>query len=112
MHTIDHPDIMLMTELAKVVLRRFDRPYREEAPLPVDALAALTWPVYPEVGERLGVAGGYLFRPAGQYNALNLNEYLEDVFASFGRWDRSLLRVGRALEPRLQHIRRLIREGP
>ena len=111
MHTIDHPDIVLMTELAKVVLRRFDRPYREETPYPVDALAAMSWPVYPEVGEQLGVAGDYRFRPTNQYVALDLNEYLEALFASLGRWDRSRLRVARSIEPRLQHIRRLIREG-
>ena len=111
MHTIDHPDMMLMTELAKVVLRRLDRPYRDDAPLPVDALADMSWPVYPEVGEQLGVAGAYRFRPTGKYNALDLNEYLEEVFASFGRWDRSQLRVSWQIQPRLQHIRQLIREA-
>jgi hypothetical protein len=111
MHTIDHPDIVLMTEMAKVVLRRFDRPYREEAPAPVDALANVSWPIYPEVGERLGVAGDYRFRPIDRYITLDLNEYLEEAFASFGRWDRSRLRVFRHIQPRLQHIRRLIREG-
>ena len=111
MHTIDHPDMMLMTELAKVVLRRLDRPYRDDAPLPVDALADMSWPVYPEVGEQLGVAGAYRFRPTGKYNALDLNEYLEEAFASFGRWDRSQLRVSWQIQPRLQHIRQLIREA-
>ena len=111
MHTIDHPDMMLMTELAKVVLRRLDRPYRDDAPLPVDALADMSWPVYPEVGEQLGVAGAYRFRPTGKYNALDLNEYLEEAFALFGRWDRSQLRVPWQIQPRLQHIRQLIREA-
>ena len=111
MHTIDHPDIVLMTELAKVVLRRLDRPCREDAPLPVDALASMSWPVYPEVGEKLGVAGAYRFRPTGQYVSLDLNEYLEEAFASFGRWDRSQLRVSWQVQPRLQHIRQLIREA-
>jgi len=111
MHTIDHPDIVLMTELAKAVLRRFDRPYREEAPLPVDALASMSWPVYPEVGEQLGVAGEYRFRPTDQYISLDLNEYLDEAFASFGRWDRSQLRVSWQVQPRLQHIRQLIREA-
>jgi len=111
MHTIDHPDIVLMTELAKVVLRRLDRPYREDAPLPVDALASMSWPVYPEVGEQLGVAGDYCFRPTDQYTSLDLNEYLDEAFASFGRWDRSQLRVAWQVQPRLQHVRQLIREA-
>jgi hypothetical protein len=111
MHTIDHPDIVLMTELAKVILRRLDRPYRDDAPLPVDVLANMSWPVYPEVGAQLGVAGDYRFRPTDQYTALDLNEYLEVAFASFGRWDRSQLRVPRQVQPRLQHIRQLIREA-
>ena len=111
MHTIDHPDIRLMIEMAKAVLRRFDRAYREEAPLPVDVLADLSWPVYPEVGEQFGVAGDYRFRPISQYVTLDLNEFLEEQFASFCRWDRSQLRVARPIEPRLQHIRKLIRES-
>jgi len=111
MHTIDHPDIVLMMELAKVVLRKLDRPYREDAPLPVDVLANVTWPVYPEVGEQFGVAGAYRFRPIDRYMTLDLNEYLEETFASLGRWDRSRLRVTRRIQPRLQHIRQLIREG-
>jgi hypothetical protein len=111
MHTIDHPDIVLMTELAKVILRRFDRPYHEEAPLPVDVLANVSWPVYPEIGEQFGVAGDYRFRPLDRYITLNLNEYLEAAFASFGRWDRSRLRVSRNIQPRLQHVRQLIRDG-
>jgi len=111
MHTIDHPDIVLMIELAKVILRRLGRPYREAAPLPVDTLANMSWPVYPEVGEQLGVAGDYRFRPTDRYASLGLNEYLEEVFASFGRWDRSQLRVSWQVQPRLQHIRRLIREA-
>src|SRR5206468_3525353 len=98
MHTIDHPDIVLMTEMAKVVLRRFDRPYREQAPAPVDALANVSWPIYPEVGEWLGVAGDYRFRPLDRYITLDLNEYLEEAFASFGRWDRSRLRVFRHIQ--------------
>jgi hypothetical protein len=111
MHTIDHPDIVLFTELAKVILRRLDRPYREDAPLPVDGLADLNWPVYPEVGTQLGVAGAYRFRPAQRYDALDLPDYLEQAFASFGRWDRSELRVAWQLQPRLQHIRQLLRGG-
>jgi len=111
MHTIDHPDIVLMIELAKVILRGLDRPYRDSTPLPVDALADLSWPVYPEVGEQLGVLGEYRFRPTGLYAALDLDEYLEVAFACFDRWDRSELRVGWQVQPRLQHIRQLIREG-
>jgi hypothetical protein len=111
MHTIDHPDIVLMMEMAKVVLRKLDRPHHADAPPPVDVLANVSWPVYPEIGERLGVAGAYRFRPIDQYITLDLNEYLEEAFATFGRWDRSQLRVVRGIQPRLQHIRRLIRES-
>lgn len=111
MHTIDHPDIVLMTELAKVVLRRLGRACRDEVPLPVDVLADMSWPVYPEIGERLGVHGAYRFRPTGRYAALDLDEYLAETFASFGRWDRSVLRVGWQVQPRLQLIRRLMREA-
>ena len=109
MHTIDHPDIVLMTELAKVILRHLDRPCRDDAPYRVDMLASMSWPVYPEVGEQLGVAGAYRFRPTDSYASLDLSEYLEEAFTSFYRWDRSELRVSWQIQPRLQHIRQLIR---
>ena len=111
MHTIDHPDIMLMMELARVILRRFDRRCHADAPPPVDSLAMMSWPVYPEIGEQLGVAGAYRFRTANLYGAIGLEDYLEEAFARFGRWDRSVLRVDLEIQPRLQHIRKLIREG-
>jgi len=111
MHTVDHPDIVLFIELAKVILRRLERPCREDASLPIDTLAEVSWPVYPEVGERLGIAGSYRFRPAHRYDALDLAEYLEEAFGSFGRWDRSELRVSWQIQPRLQHIRQLIRDN-
>lgn len=111
MHTIDHPKIDVLMEIARIVMRSLDRPVDDHAPPPPDELAITNWPIYPEIGELLGVAGAYRFRPANQYPAIGLEDYLEQAFAIFGRWDRSRLRVTLDIQPRLLAIRQAMREG-
>lgn len=111
MHTIDHPTMGMLIEIARVILRTLDRPVDEQAAAPADQLAVTSWPIYPEVGEQYGVAGSYRFRPANRYESIDLDEYLEKAFAEFDRWDRSLLRVASDIQPRLQLVRQIIREG-
>lgn len=111
MHTPDHPTIEVLMDIARVVLASLDRPVHAVVPPPTDNLAVTSWPVYPEVGEQLGVAGAYLFRPRNEYAAMDLENYIGRALEEFRPWDRSLLRVARDVQPRLQLIRRLIQEG-
>ena len=63
MHTINHPKIRVMASLARLALARAGLAVAEIDPDQIeDGLAAgPRWPVYPEIAERLEVAGGLDF---------------------------------------------------
>lgn len=111
MHTTDHPAIVVLVEIARAILRKLDRPTHDVVAPIVDNLAVTSWPIYPEIGELLGVRGAYQFRFANTYRAVDLETYLLSAFATFGRWHKSELRVIPGIQRRLQLIRRIIREG-
>lgn len=109
MLTIDHPRIEALFELARALLVARGQAVFDDVILPPDNLAATSWPVYPEIGEQLGVAGSYLFKPANEHKPLELVDYLERSLAFFSRWERHELRVFHNVQPKLQHIRQLMR---
>lgn len=111
MHTVNHPTIEAMAEIARAVLTRFDRPVYRDVTLPPDNLAGTRWPVYPEIGERLGIAGAYLFKPAERHKPFELEEFIAESFQRFSPWHKSQLRVIDPLQPTLRRIRRHMREA-
>lgn len=65
MHTINHPKLFVMEDLARHALARADLPARSascEAYLS-DPLSNSVWPVYPEIAARLGLTGSRTFKP-------------------------------------------------
>jgi hypothetical protein len=65
MHTINHPKLFVMEDLAREALARADipaRPIRCEEVL-TDPLSGIVWPVYPEIAARYGLTGGTTFKP-------------------------------------------------
>jgi hypothetical protein len=92
MHTINHPKVAVLADLAAELLRREGiAPMEELGALVPDTLAQFpVWPVYPPVGARYGVPGSYLFKvdqgncpPAQPQIALSLEDF---VRASFERY--------------------------
>ncbi len=109
MHTVNHPKIEALFELARALLVARGRPIFEGIGPPPDNLATSTWPIYPEIGEPIGVPGSYLFKPANQHKPLELVDYLERSLAYFSGWGRDQLQLHPSVEPQLQDIRRLMR---
>lgn len=60
-----HPKLYVLADLARLLLQRLEVPV-----LPLDPeelvhdrfIDAAVWPVYPEIGERYGIQGGYVFK--------------------------------------------------
>lgn len=81
MHSISHPKIFVLRDLAKLIIGHTGSRLYETDMLPHDNLAnGPVYPIYPEIGSRLGVQGGYLFKPGGSYECLPLQEIVHRSF--------------------------------
>lgn len=84
MHTPNHPAIRCLHDLAKTILIRAGRQSATTGIIPHDNLAhGPIFPVYPEIGTRLGVAGHYMFKAGGGYHLMDFDEYLAACFRIF-----------------------------
>jgi Polysaccharide biosynthesis enzyme WcbI len=88
MYSQNHPRGHVLTALAKLAALKMGEPdsiLDVEIDV-VDALADLDiWPVYPYVGERLGVPTSYRWRRSGRI--YGLRELIEDSYATYARLD-------------------------
>lgn len=114
MRSMNHPSLFVSLDIARVLLEkhgipivRFDlEPYIYDW----QSVGAI-WPVYPEIGERLGAAGHYLFKlesPELQADqplrTLSLKEYLDESFAAFSRYKEPELVCDRMQTGRYQKM--------
>jgi tetratricopeptide (TPR) repeat protein len=63
-HTPNHPRIGIMMDVARQVCRKLGVDFDADAAAPPDPFK-LAWPVYPEIGKRLGVEGSLTFTTDG-----------------------------------------------
>ena len=86
MHTINHPKLYVIEDLARIVLQKLNIPVRNEpsGDYLIDNLQGIVWPVYPDIGETLGIQGGYTFKRSSECSPHPRYLDLEDVvFGSF-----------------------------
>lgn len=89
MHTFNHPKLTYQATLAKAVANAlgvdvdWDEPLED---LVSDPNHLHVWPVYPAIGEYLGISGGYRWRN-GDKIAHSLTEYLQETWAAYGDVD-------------------------
>lgn len=84
MHTPNHPHILTLLDVAREVLRSMGAVPRETRLVPQDNLArGPVFPVYPEVGAKLGVQGSYYFKAGGGYSVCALDEFVARSFAVY-----------------------------
>jgi hypothetical protein len=77
MHTLSHPKINVLRDLAKMIINRSGYRLNTTSILPHDNLAnGPVYPIYPEIGSRLGVRGDYLFKFGGRYECIDLEEFV------------------------------------
>jgi hypothetical protein len=114
MHAHNHPRLRVLLDVAKALLERLG-----ENTLPVEALDYLqdtfavsaTWPVYPEIAERLGIRGSYLFKPASVgpvdvrgLRLLDLEQFVNASFEAFRQVGRKDLGSDRAFSDRYREV--------
>lgn len=109
MHTIDHPKIHCLYDVARVIMGSMGVPCVEANIVPHDNLkAGSAWAVYPEIGEHLGVEGSYRFKRFGSYRHIGLKELVAESYDLYERslpgtvapnsvWDQAFARVMEAI---------------
>ncbi len=82
MHTIDHPKMICLQDIARVILRSVGEEDRGGPDLaPPDNLAnGVGFAVYPEIGEALGVPGGYRFKRFDDYRHIGLEQMIAESY--------------------------------
>ena len=88
MYTFNHPRIEALIELARIVARRLgaDSELAEREIVVPDALTYALWPLYPEVGEELGLRGSYHWRFSTALTLFDLHgidAYLDFAYRSY-----------------------------
>lgn len=84
MYSTNHPRIHVLRDLARIYLETEGFAADETGVLPHDNLVqGPCFPVYPEVGDQLGVPGSYRFKIQPDYRELDLREFVAASFAAF-----------------------------
>jgi hypothetical protein len=90
MYTFNHPRIEALIELARIVARRLgaNSELAEREVVIPDALTFALWPLYPEVGEELGLRGSYHWRFSDTHSIFDLygiEAYLDFAYQSYAK---------------------------
>ena len=99
-HTPNHPRMSVMMSLARRVCANLGLDIREDAAAPPDPFERYgDWPLYPEIGKRLGLEGALVFAPARRESeALGLEQAIAWYHAVYAKAPAASLRLPRALE--------------
>jgi hypothetical protein len=94
MHSVNHPSIRVVADIARALLAHDGLQARETDFLPHDNLKnAPVWPVYPEIAEPLGVRGSLLFKVHNAYRFLELDEFIAASYAVLSQYPRDAVKV-------------------
>jgi len=92
MFTLNHPRIECLYDLARVATTKAGRTPVDSPARPHDNLRnAQIFPVYPEIAEACGVEGSTLFKVAGQYRLLSLQEFVHASFEAYRGYGADVL---------------------
>lgn len=86
MHTINHPTSSVVVALAKLYAKKIDAKlsFSNRNIKIQDTLLGDVWPIYPEIGEEIGIRGCYFWRICG-ISIDGISNYLEFSFDSYSK---------------------------
>ena len=107
-----HPKIRVLNDIAFALLRLAGLYSGAVPAAPEDPLAKnVSWPVYPEIGEQIGVKGDYIFRRDRRPKVvselpeeMNLEEFIDLSFAGYRRAPPDLSTFPRLSDPRISIV--------
>jgi hypothetical protein len=97
MHTPNHPSIRCIYDISKLFLSelniQFENVSYEHLPIIDNLLLGPAWPLYPEIGNKLGLKGNYIFKPDGSCITLSLNEMIHQSYECYRQLNPGLLKA-------------------
>jgi hypothetical protein len=94
MYSSNHPRIHVLYDIARIYLKQQGYAIQASDVLPHDNLVMSgVFPVYPEIGDVLGVPGSYLFKRINAYTQIGLREFIEESFAAYDVYTPGALAV-------------------
>jgi GSCFA family/Polysaccharide biosynthesis enzyme WcbI len=113
MYSMNHPKLHTLADIARVVLER-ERintlPGVEEF-VDDEMSSQCVWPVYPEIGARLGLPGHYFFKRSTPFEfrdmpvpMMTLEQFIDESFEAYSKYDRSELTCHRLTSSRFEKL--------
>lgn len=121
MHTINHPTIHVLADLARVLLAREGISFAPEVERTVndDLADGITWEVYPQIARRLGCEGSYRFkrgrrRSAGDQAAaeFDLESFVDTSFKKYAQYGQKSFDSPRLASARYRVLEKFVRSRP
>jgi hypothetical protein len=109
MYSINHPRIQVLHVLAAELLRAQGRKPFAHAITPHDNLASsAVFAIYPEIGEALGIAGGYAFKNHDSYRPVDLTGFVAGCFEIYARIEPNLIKPHPQFEAQFEYVAAMI----
>ncbi|MEO0569955.1 MAG: WcbI family polysaccharide biosynthesis putative acetyltransferase [Pseudomonadota bacterium] len=94
MHSINHPKSECFVDVMRTVCRAHFPDFLDfDHPLPDLLSESMIFPCYPEIGQRRGTTGSYVFKKGGEFEMMNLHDFVSGSFAEYEKIGREKLKV-------------------
>ncbi len=113
MYSFNHPKLFVLADIAKALLEREGiktLPGVEEY-VDDEMNSSSVWPIYPEIGKRVGLAGHYLFKRFTPFelrdmpvSMMTLAQFIDESFATFSKYTPDELSCHRLRSSRCENL--------
>ncbi len=113
MYSMNHPKLHTLADIARIALDRVGiKPLPAVEEFVDDEMSAESvWPVYPEIGARLGLEGHYFFKRATPFEfrdmpvpMMTLAQFIDESFEAYSKYERSELTCHRLKSGRFEKL--------
>ena len=111
MYGIDHSKARPIHDIAHVFLQACGIEPHQTDIVPADTImTGSCFPVYPEIGEVLGVEGSYMFKRYQQYRLISLEHFIELSFAAYAQFSTENIKPDSRFTERFEVVQSAIAE--
>lgn len=112
MHGLGHPKARPIFDIARIFLKNHVGETNATDLVPSDTIVdGACLPVYPEIGETIGVRGSYAFKLPGEYKLISLERFIEMSFEVYQPYNPSEILVEPGFRSRFDRVKQVISEA-